>query len=453
MVQRILVCDDEELIRWSLSEHLGTEGYEVDVAADGKACVEAVAKQAPDAIILDLKMPEMDGLTALRKIRETETEIPVIVITAHGAVESAIEATKLGATAYLSKPFDLREVSLQLSRALEAARLKREVRYLRGARRGYEQIIGSSPAMQKVFDTLERLEGVDAPTVLLTGESGTGKDLVAQAIHTRGPRAEMPYMEIDCASLPEQLIESELFGHEKGSFTDAKGQKRGLFEVAKGGVIFLDEIGEMSVGTQAKLLRALENRRFKRVGGVTDLPLDATVIAATNRNLKEAVKKGEFREDLYFRLNVIPIEVPPLRARSGDIPLIADALIERFNKEMGRNVEGIGEDALRCLELYPWPGNVRELKNIIERIVILNGDIDIIRLEHLPPEIRQGSAREREDGCPFELPADGVDLESVERGLIAQALERTGGNQSRAARLLGISRYALRYRMEKYRLN
>jgi DNA-binding NtrC family response regulator len=453
VTERVLICDDEELIRWSLSEHLGAEGYDVETAADGKAALEAHANNAPDAIILDLKMPEMDGLTALRRIRERDPETPVIVITAHGAVDSAIEATKLGASAYLAKPFDLREVSLQLSRALEATRLKREVRYLRGNKRGYERIVGGSPAMQKVFETLERLEGVDAPTVLITGESGTGKDLVAQAIHARGPRQESPYMEIDCASLPEQLIESELFGHEKGSFTDAKGLKRGLFEVARGGVIFLDEIAEMSPSTQAKLLRALENRRFKRVGGVTDLPLDAAVIAATNRNLKEEVKSGSFREDLFFRLNVIPIEIPPLRGRAGDIPLIVESMLERFNKEMGREVEGVAEDALQCLERYPWPGNVRELKNVIERIVILNADADVIRLEHLPQEIRAGSSRARDDGCPFELPPDGVDLESVERGLIAQALERTGGNQSRAARLLGISRYALRYRMEKYSLN
>lgn len=452
MAERVLVCDDEELIRWSLREHLTQSGYEVDTAEDGAACLDLYSRTSPDAIILDLKMPKVDGLTTLRNIRETDSETPVIVITAHGAVESAVEATKLGANAYLSKPFDLREVSLQLERALEASRLQREVRYLRGQRHGYERIVGDSPAMRRVFETLERLEKVDAPTVLVQGESGTGKDLVAQAIHARGPRREMPYMEIDCASLPEQLIESELFGHEKGSFTDARATKRGLFEVAKGGVIFLDEIGEMSPGTQAKLLRALENRRFKRVGGVVDLPLDAAVIAATNRNLRDEVKAGKFREDLYFRLNVIPIEIPPLRQRSSDIPLILDVLLERFNKELGRNVEGIAEDALKSLERYSWPGNVRELKNMIERIVILYADADIVRLEHLPPELRGNALNGARAGCPFELPEEGVDLEAVERGLLSQALERTGGNQSQAARLLGISRYALRYRMEKYGL-
>ncbi len=454
MAQRILICDDEELIRWSLSEHLAAEGYEVTTASDGRECLEVFERMSPDAVLVDLKMPVLDGLSVLRRVREADQTVPVIVITAHGAVESAIEATRLGATAYLAKPFDLREVSLQLRKALEATRLAEEVRYLRGRQRqGYDRLVGDSPAMQRVFDTLRRLEDIDAPTVLLTGESGTGKDLVAQAIHARGPRKAGPYMEIDCASLPEQLIESELFGHERGSFTDAKQTKRGLFEAARGGTLFLDEIGEMSLGTQAKLLRALENRRFKRVGGTVDLPLDATVIAATNRNLREEVKAGKFREDLFFRLNIIPIEIPPLRRRGSDVRLLVSHLIERMNRDLGRRVEGIAPDALTSLERYAWPGNVRELRNVIERIVILEGGEGLIRLEHLPPEIRFGqSVEQRVPGCPFELPAEGVDLEQVERGLLVQALERTGGNQTGAARLLGISRYALRYRMEKFGL-
>jgi DNA-binding NtrC family response regulator len=455
MAQRVLICDDEELIRWSLSEHLKGEGFSVDTARDGQECLDKVADAPPDAILMDLNMPKMGGLEALRSLRRQEQEIPVIVITAHGAVESAIEATKLGAAAYLSKPFDLREVSLQLGRVLEATRLANEVRYLRGQKKqGYERLVGESKAMHRVFETLRSLEGVDAPTVLITGESGTGKDLVAQAIHARGPRSDAPYMEIDCASLPEQLIESELFGHEKGSFTDAKATKRGLFELAKQGVIFLDEIGEMSMATQAKLLRALENRRFKRVGGATDLPLDAAVITATNRNLREEVKSGTFREDLYFRLNVIPIEIPPLRSRPTDIRLLVEHLLERLNKDLGRDVQGVTEEALDCMERYSWPGNVRELRNVVERIVILNAQADVIRMEHLPQELRLGAkSSQAVQGCPFELPEEGVDLEGVEAGLIAQALERSGGNQSAAARLLGISRYALRYRMEKYELS
>ncbi len=453
---RILVTDDEELIRWSLREHLTQEGYVVDEAVDGQDCLEKVQASMPDAILMDLKMPRMDGLRALAALRDMDVNIPIIVLTAHGAIETAVEATRLGASAYLAKPFDLREVGLQLAKALEQQRLAQEVHHLRHRQReGYGKLIGASPAMLKVFDVLERLEKVDAPTVLVQGESGTGKDLVAQTLHTQGLRGASPFMEIDCASLPETLIESQLFGHEKGSFTDAKVSKRGLFEVARGGTIFLDEIGEMTPGTQAKLLRALENRRFKRVGGIVDLTLDASIIAATNRNLKEDVKAGRFREDLFFRLHVIVIDVPPLRERPSDIPLLVDHFLRNFNRQMARAISGISEEALAALRVYSWPGNVRELRNVIERIVILEHEADVIRLEHLPTEIRaraRSSATLQSSGCPFVLPEEGIVLEDVERGLLEQALARTEGNQSRAARLLGISRYALRYRMEKFEM-
>jgi DNA-binding NtrC family response regulator len=450
---RILVCDDEELIRWSVSEHLTQEGHTVATAEDGEDGLKKFEETGPDAVILDLKMPKLGGLDVLRRIRESDSDVPVIVITAHGAVDSAIEATRLGASAYLSKPFDLRELSLQLNKAAEAARVAREVHYLRGEKQaGYHKLVGVSKAMQKVFDTLTRLESVDGPTVLITGESGTGKDLVAQAIHARGPRGDEPFMAIDCASLPEQLIESELFGHERGSFTDAKQSKRGLFEAAKGGTIFLDEIGEMPIGTQAKLLRAIENRTFRRVGGVVDLPLDAAVIAATNRDLKQASAEGKFREDLYFRLNVIPIEIPALRKRPEDISPIVDLLLEKVTARMPHKVDSIDGEALACLQRYRWPGNVRELRNVIERVVILHQDADVIHREHLPDEIQVNARTPDRGDCPFELPEDGVDLEAVEAGLIRQALERADGNKSQAARLLKISRYTLRYRMEKYGL-
>jgi len=450
---RVLVCDDEELIRWSLQTHLKGEGYEVATVEDGQQALDAIAASTPDALIMDLKMPRLDGMTALRRLRETEPTLPVIVITAHGAVDSAIEATKLGASGYLSKPFDLREVSLQLEKVLDANRLETEVRYHRDrTKQGYEKLVGDSPAMKKVFEMLKRLETVDAPTVLITGESGTGKDLVAQAIHARGPRRDKPYMEIDCAAMPETLIESELFGHEKGSFTDARQQKRGLFEVAKGGVIFLDELGEMTLATQAKLLRALENRRFKRVGGTVDLSLDAAVIAATNRNLKNDVKAGRFREDLYFRLNVVPIELPSLRKRSSDIEALALHVLERACRELGRDVPGISREALEAMRRYPWPGNVRELRNVIERVVILKESGEPIHIEELPSEIRFEMSSNKREGCPFELPDEGIDLEAVERGFVAQALEKAKGNQTHAAKLLGMSRYALRYRVEKFAL-
>ena len=449
----IVVCDDEELIRWSVGEHLRSEGYRVIEAEDGEAALKAIDAHAPDLVLTDLKMPVMDGMELLRRVRRDERDLPVIVITAHGAVDSAVEATRLGARDYLTKPFDLREVSIAVEKALEAHRLESEVRYLRGQKSGaYGQLIGTSQAMKRLFGTLQRLEVIDTPTVLITGESGTGKDLIAHAIHSSGPRKTGPIMAIDCASLPEQLIESELFGHERGAFTDARTTKRGMFEVARGGTIFLDEIGEMSPATQARLLRALESRRFKRVGGVVDITVDAGVIAATNRELGNAVKQGTFREDLYFRLNVVRIEVPPLRERREDIPFLVDHFVAKFNQEFGRKVQGVRQDALALLARYPWPGNVRELRNVVERVIILEAD-EVIRAEHLPPEIRYGSSGEGIDrAVPFVLPEGGVDLEAVERSLLQQAMDRTTGNQSAAARLLGISRYALRYRLEKHGL-
>ncbi|MCB9743099.1 MAG: sigma-54-dependent Fis family transcriptional regulator [Alphaproteobacteria bacterium] len=448
----LLVCDDEELIRWSLAEHLRQEGHEVFEAEDGQECLEQIAAHAPDLVLTDIKMPRMDGIELLRRLREQGDDTPVIVITAYGAVDTALEATRLGAAAYLAKPFDLREVGLAVNKVLEQRRLEQEVHYLRAREvNRYKNLIGTAPSMKRLFHTLGRLERVDAPTVLVVGESGTGKDLIAHAIHESGPRKGGPLMEIDCASLPEQLIESNLFGHERGAFTDARATKRGLFEVARGGTIFLDEIGEMSPNTQAKLLRALENRRFKRVGGTADIPLDAGVIAATNRDLHAEVRQGNFREDLFFRLNVIRIEVPSLRERREDIPTLIDHFIERFNRDFGRHVRGVSEDALSLLKAYPWPGNVRELRNVIERVVILEAD-DVIRGEHLPAEIRFGRGQSTLASGAFVLPEEGVNLDEVERSLIAQALDRTQSNQSAAARLLGISRYTLRYRMEKHGL-
>ena len=448
----ILVCDDEELIRWSLCEHLGSEGFAVAEAVNGQDGLDKVAELAPAAVLMDLKMPVMDGLTALRKLRENGHTMPVVVITAHGAVDSAIEATQLGASAYLSKPFDLREITLTLRKTLDDDKLRNEVHYLRSrVRSGYGDFVGASPALERVFSTLRRLERVDSPTVLILGESGTGKDVVARSIHAHGPRKDGVFMEIDCAALPEQLIESELFGHERGAFTDARSTKRGLLEVAHGGVVFLDEIGEMALTTQAKLLRVLESRRFKRVGGVANIPMDVALIAATNRNLRAEVDKGNFREDLYFRLNVVPVEIPALRNRRDDVPALVSHFLERFNRDFGSQVTGVSGAAMELLKAYSWPGNVRELRNVLERIVIL-GPEEVIDVGDLPPEIRfaRPEGQGLSSGCPFTLPEDGVDLEAVERGLLGQALDRTGGNQSAAARLLGISRYALRYRMEKY---
>jgi two-component system response regulator AtoC len=449
----IVVCDDEERIRGPLCEHLEHEGYRAIPVANGRECLDAVEQHAPAAVLVDLHVRVMDGLTALRALRELDDDLPVIVLTPQG-VESAIEATKLGATAYIGKPFDPREATLQLQRALSEHRLRREVHYFRGRERGgYADIVGRSAAMLGLFETLRSVERVDAPTVLIQGESGTGKDLVARAIHARGPRRHAAFTEIDCTALPEHLIESELFGHERGAFTDARTTKRGLFEVASGGVLFLDEIGELPLGMQAKLLRVLDNRKFRRVGGIADIPMNTAVVAATNRRLRDEAKAGRFREDLFFRLYVLPIEVPPLRERADDILELVQYFLERFNKSFGRSVKGTSGEAMEMLCRYAWPGNVRELRNVLERTVILLED-DVIQAADLPPELRfqaPPSDGTPDGACPFVLPEGGVDLEAVDRGLMEQALVRTSGNRSAAAKLLGISRYALRYRMEKVR--
>jgi two-component system response regulator AtoC len=451
----ILVCDDEELIRWSIAEQLQGAGYRTVEAGDGADAVRIVAEQAPAAVILDLKMPGMDGLTALKKIRESGDDVPVVVITAHGGVDSAIAATRLGAGAYLEKPFDLREITLAVERVLHEDRLKQEVHLLRDRQRfGYGEFIGRAEALRPLFADLGKMETVVAPTVLILGESGSGKDVVARTIHARGPRKDQIYVEIDCASLPEQLIESELFGYERGAFTDAKAQKRGLLEAAAGGVVFLDEIGEISLGTQAKLLRALENRTFKRVGGLATLKLEAQVIAATNRDLKKAVEKGTFREDLYYRLNVVTLRIPGLRERRDDIPLLAAHFLDKFNKAFGRHVEGISGEAMAMMQAYDWPGNVRELKNMLERIVIL-GPQGMIGPDDLAAEVRFSRIGElpRPDGAfAFPLPETGIDLDKVEKEFVIQAIAKTKGNQTAAAKLLGMSRYQLRYRLEKFGL-
>ncbi|MEN0065119.1 MAG: sigma-54 dependent transcriptional regulator [Myxococcota bacterium] len=448
----LLVCDDEEMIRFALVAHFEKRGFEVRTANDGMEALERVKEQSPDVMLLDVKMPKMDGIETLRELRRLGYELPVIVLTAHGGVDTAIEATKLGAVGFLAKPFDVREVALTVDKALDEQRLKNEVHYYRQRlNRGYGEFIGASPALEPLFNVLRRLETVEAPTVLVTGESGTGKDVVARTLHSKGPRRERPFVAIDCAALPETLMESELFGHEKGSFTDAKALKRGLLEVADGGVVFLDEIGELPVGTQSKLLRALEDRTFKRVGGTRRLPFDVGIVAATNRNLKEEVAAGRFREDLFFRLDVIALPVPPLRERKGDVSLLVDHFLAKFAAQHGREVPGIAGDALERLENHAWPGNVRELRNVVERLVLL-GPSDIVRIEDLPSNIRWNRPRRGHDGCPFDLPEEGIELEAVERGLIEQALERTEGNQSAAARLLGLTRYQLRYRVEKHGL-
>jgi DNA-binding NtrC family response regulator len=370
------------------------------------------------------------------------------MMTAFSTIESAVEAMKLGAYHYVNKPFNLDEVALLVENALETSSLRREVRTLRttqGREYGFDAIIGASPAMQRIKALLARVAASPASTVLLTGETGTGKDLAAKAVHYNSDRATHSFVNITCSALPEQLLESELFGHERGAFTDARQQKRGLFETADGGTVFLDEIGEMTPALQAKLLRFLEEKTFKRVGGLADVRVDVRVIAATNRNLEEQVEAGRFREDLFYRLQVMPITLPALRERRGDIPLLASYFIDRFNREFRKRVRGLSPAATEVLEQYQWPGNVRELRNAIERAMLL------IDREWLEPEDFTTLTR-TVNPTQFRLPAEGVNLEEVERQLLTQALERAGGNQTQAAQLLGINRDQVRYRIEKFGL-
>ncbi|HET9569635.1 MAG TPA: sigma-54 dependent transcriptional regulator [Vicinamibacterales bacterium] len=444
----ILVVDDEALIRWSLAERLKAEGYDVLEAETGRAALDKLP-EGVDLILLDYRLPDTDGVTVLRKAKEFDQDILVILLTAYASVETAVEAMKLGAYHFANKPFNLDEVSATVERALETTRLRREVRQFRtNAARPYslQRVVGASPPMTALRHLVARIAVSPASTVLLTGESGTGKDLVAKVIHYASDRSSKPFMNITCSALPEQLLESELFGHERGAFTDARTQKKGLLETADGGTVFLDEIGEMTPGLQAKLLRFLEEKSFKRVGGSSDIHVDVRVVAASNRDLEKEVEKHQFRADLFFRLNVLPISMPPLRAHAEDIPLLVEYFIDSFNTEFRKRVLGATPAAYALLQSYGWPGNVRELRNVIERAMLLSDG------DRLDARDFSAMAKVVNAGNEFELPASGVDLEQLERSLLIQALHRCHGNQTRAGGLLGLNRDQIRYRIEKFGL-
>jgi two-component system, NtrC family, response regulator AtoC len=440
--------DDEPLIRWSLNERLTQEGCEVIEAGTAKEAVAAFTPEI-DLVLLDFRLPDSDGLRVLKQIKAVDADVPVIMLTAVSGVETAVEAMKHGAHHYANKPFNLDEIALVVQKALETTALRREVRALRrsqGEPYAFSGIVGEAPAMMALWSLLQRVAGSPASTVLLTGESGTGKDLAAKVIHYNSDRAARPFMNITCSALPEALLESELFGHERGAFTDARQQKTGLLESAEGGTVFLDEIGEMVPALQAKLLRFLEEKAFKRVGGASDIRVDVRVIAATNRDLEDAVQQGRFREDLYYRLNVMHIQLPPLRDRPGDIPQLLLFYVDLFNREFRKRVIGVTDEALALLQGYGWPGNVRELRNAVERAMLL-ADGDHLDVAHFPMSV----ARRAPVG-PFELPVEGVSLEAVERELVVQALTRTSWNHTKAAALLGLNRDQIRYRIEKFGL-
>lgn len=470
--ERILVVDDEKLIRMTLRSRLEKDGYEVHEAETGAAALSLLQEEEPELVLLDYRLPDTDGIEVLRRIRELRPDVPVLLMTAYSSVGSAVEAMKLGAYDYLDKPVRTEDLMAAIAKALETTRLRREVRHHRSEQErlyGIANIVGRSKPMQAVLQMVRKVADSAATTVLVQGESGTGKDLVAKAIHYASSRADKPFMNITCSALPDTLLESELFGHERGAFTDARQQKKGLLELADGGTVFLDEIGDMGLGLQAKLLRFLEEKTFKRVGGVRDIQVDVRIIAATNRDLDRAAREGAFREDLYYRLKVIPIVLAPLRERREDIPELVHHFLEQFNRELKKSTRRVTPEAMACLVRYQWPGNVRELRNVIERVMILENreELDVT---DLPEEIVQGpgpppasgeegeeaEAEEAASGAPgldLELPPGGVSLRAVERELVRLALERTRGNQSRAARLLRISRDALRYKVKKFGLD
>lgn len=453
---KILVIDDEKLLRWSLQQNLSKEGYTVITAEKGMEGLTLFKEDSPDITLLDIHLPDVSGITVLQGIKEINKDSLVIMVTAFGDIQTAVKTIKLGAYDFVEKPFNIDKLKILVAKALETVSLRKEVSQFRSQlslKYGFDSIIGQSEEMQKIFEIIKKITKSDATTIMLQGESGTGKDLVAKVIHYQSSRGDRPFMEINCTALPETLIESELFGYERGAFTDAKAMKKGLFELADGGTIYLDEIGDMKPSTQAKLLKVIEGKMFKRIGGVKDIIVDVRIIAATNKNLSEEVKNGNFREDLYYRLKVIPVFILPLRERQSDIPVLAKYFINEFNREFKKNLKGISKETEKYFKEYPWPGNVRELKNIIERAMILESEEDYILPEHLPIEFTSGEvATANVKNIGIKIPPGGLDIEEVEKELIRQAVDITRGNQTKAARLLNITRDALRYRMQKFGL-
>jgi len=450
---RVLIVDDEKSMRDLLSITLEKEGYDVETAAGGELAIEMLHREMVDAVITDLRMPKVDGLQVLRAAKESSPDIAVIVITAVASTETAVEAMKLGAYDYITKPFKLDEVNLIVRNALERKRLRDENLYLRRqleTQHRFENIIGKSARIAEVFDTIRKI--ADSPsTAMITGESGTGKELVARAIHFNSYRRDKPFMSVNCGAIPEGLMESELFGHVRGAFTGAVSNKVGLFSAAEGGTLFLDEITEIPPLLQVKLLRAIQLREIRRVGDTKDMKTDVRLIAASNRDLEGAVQEGILREDLFYRLNVIPIQLPPLRERREDIPLLIAHFLQKFSKELGKDVRAVAPEAMAVLERYHWPGNIRELENVLERAIVLGG-ADMVGVESLPESVRR--ERPVKGLESVEIPEDGLDLEAtldaIEGRYLQRALDRTGGVQTKAAELLKMTFRQFRYKLQKH---
>lgn len=457
---RIFVVDDEESIREFFEIMLKREGYEVLTASNGAEALEVLKKQAVDLIISDIQMPEMSGLELLAKVREMDPEMAMIMITAFGSTETAVEAMKLGAFDYVTKPFKIDEVKIIIQNALEQRSLRMENVQLKrelGTKYAFDNIIGGAPPMLRIYEMVKRVAHTKS-SVLITGESGTGKELIARAIHYNSPLKDKPFVTVNCGAIPENLMESEMFGHKKGSFTGAIADKKGLFEVANGGTIFLDELGELPLTMQVKLLRVIQEGTFKRVGGTEDITVDVRVISATNKNLETEVRGGRFREDLFYRMNVIQVHCPPLRERREDIPMLANHFLEKFSKVLGMNSKKISAEGMEILKRYHYPGNVRELENIMERTVALEPGL-VILPESLPRHLVESEPQTtgQLDAHRIEIDAQaGIDLERLvaefERTLLTKALQSTGGVKKKAAKLLGISFRSMRYRVDKYGL-
>ncbi len=453
-MEKILVVDDEKSLREVLSIMLKRAGYTVTEASDGDEAIGHVNKEIYDLVITDLRMPKADGMDVLKAVKSSSPDTVVLVITAFATSDSAVEAMKQGAYDYLTKPFQVDEVQLIIRNALEKRRLSTENMLLKremASQSSFAKIVGQSEAMQKVFDVVKKVADARS-NILICGESGTGKELVARAIHYNSARSAMPFVAVNCSAVPETLLESELFGHVKGSFTGAISNKAGLFEVANGGTIFLDEIGDTTPTIQVKLLRVIQEREFRRVGGNQDMKVDVRVIAATNRDLEKAVAEGTFREDLYYRLDVIPIRLPPLRLRTGDIPLLVTHFLEKFSQEGSKPVPTLSPEALHVLLEHEWRGNVRELENLIERVVAFSSGVSVT-----DADVRgwlHRSVTPQQPGLPTDLPDDGLDLEAlingIEKDLLMKALERSKWVKKKAARLLRLNTRSFRYRLEKY---
>ena len=453
-VLKILVIDDEKLIRWSFEKQFDSKGYKIYTAETGEEGIQIFEKHYPDVVFVDYKLPGIQGLEVISKLKSIDEDVAIVFMTAYGTIDTAVQAMKQGAIEYVNKPFSFDEIDLIIENIKNNLSITSEIQLLRLQQREkttFDDIIGQSPVFKQNIQMSKKIARSETTTILLLGESGTGKDLFAHAIHNESNRRDMPFVTINCATFPDTLLESEIFGHEKGAFTDAHKLKKGLYEIADGGTVFLDEIGEINHTTQVKLLSVLENRSFRRLGGMVDIPVDIRIIAATNKDMKTSIEQKTFREDLYYRLKVFQIDLPPLRNHKQDIPLLTEYFISHFNHQFRKNIKHIDKKALELMINYSWPGNIRELRNVMERAIILE-NTDTIQPDSLPGEINSIVFNKIEGPYQFDFPDSGISLDELEKQVIMQALQKSNQNQTQASKMLNISRDTLRYKKKKHNL-